>query len=819
MNGLSQDNFKKIFAGMLALVFIVQFFAFTPLAFAQDPNAPGDENATRKHACAPTSTIIGDIPDFTCGMLDIADAFVNAILEYILGGVESVAATLIKVNTYDLTTSPVVLVGWTQTRNIANIFFVFILLWIALATIFDIPEYSAKRLLPRFIIAALLINFSLPIGQTVVSLGNNFAAIFYKEKSISGALGTIGSGAYKTVYLDKVTLTPEPASKLPQDVVDTIERQTVRLYTIEGATRTVTYSECKALKLTPGGATPRTKEDATRDIACSQMEGVAKALQDKYTLNPADTSARFYKTYGSQIVAKLFIGILAIFVMSALCVMLVIRYITLIFVLILGPFAFLGMILPKTQSWWDDWWRALIKWTFFFPAFAIFLDLTIKTVTALNAQYITPEQNANAGFFTMLFQQLLAGSMLIGSLMAAQKMGIETANTAMTLGKRSLVNMKDYAKQRGQSYGTRGLGVLGSGALAVGAGRIPLVRGMAARMAAAGTKESERETQKKTGWQKNLTAKDRANYMANLSGENEASTLEKMDKKTREGTLSAMSYKDKMRILPKLRTANAEHFLAQDSDPRVVAHALNPNLDENKDSNGFQVELNNIINTKFSGKNAKNLSSHFIESERGKIWAKEGMTPDQMSAITNTSTDRLKSLQTALTEEIDGVTGELKKVKIDPSQFKGVGMTEFLQSTAARAFVERGQQIPAGYTSAKEKEVAIAKIQTATAKAIEDARLTAEEKSFKSKYEKELSRLEKGEPLPSPKSVYEKAKGIAKEHSYKVGEETAEKTSVKLEAVMKNKIKDINRPSETQEEKEDIKKIIEDALRKEKENT
>ncbi|MFY9462503.1 MAG: hypothetical protein WAP51_04875, partial [Candidatus Sungiibacteriota bacterium] len=80
----------------------------------------------------------------------------------------------------DVTKSTFVGIGWGIVRDIANLFFIFILLWIALATIFDIPGYGAKDILRQLIIAALLINFSLAIGGFFINFTNALGRAFLK---------------------------------------------------------------------------------------------------------------------------------------------------------------------------------------------------------------------------------------------------------------------------------------------------------------------------------------------------------------------------------------------------------------------------------------------------------------------------------------------------------------------------------------------------------------------------------------------------------------------------------------------------------------
>lgn len=75
--------------------------------------------------------------------------------------------------------------GWTATRDFANLFFALILLFIAIATVLNtggLDSYTAKRMLPKFIFAALFINFSkaivgflIDISQIImISLYNSF---------------------------------------------------------------------------------------------------------------------------------------------------------------------------------------------------------------------------------------------------------------------------------------------------------------------------------------------------------------------------------------------------------------------------------------------------------------------------------------------------------------------------------------------------------------------------------------------------------------------------------------------------------------------
>jgi len=84
----------------------------------------------------------------------------------------------------DFTSVGIVTIGWEITRDISNMFFILILMIIAFATIFKAETYGMKKLLPKLIIAALLINFSLVIAGAIIDFSQILTDFF-----IQGAAG------------------------------------------------------------------------------------------------------------------------------------------------------------------------------------------------------------------------------------------------------------------------------------------------------------------------------------------------------------------------------------------------------------------------------------------------------------------------------------------------------------------------------------------------------------------------------------------------------------------------------------------------------
>lgn len=105
------------------------------------------------------------------------------------------------------TDAPVVKIGWQLTRDLVNMFFILVLLVIAFATILRREGYGIKKLLPKLIIVALLINFSLVICGTIIDFTQVGTHFFYDE-IITADIGISGrlAGAFgiqRTFQIDE----------------------------------------------------------------------------------------------------------------------------------------------------------------------------------------------------------------------------------------------------------------------------------------------------------------------------------------------------------------------------------------------------------------------------------------------------------------------------------------------------------------------------------------------------------------------------------------------------------------------------------------
>jgi len=98
---------------------------------------------------------------------------------------------IISPNNFPLTTAPIVTLGWGITRDIANMFFILILLIISFATVLRIKSWAISQLWWKVVVAALLINFSLVIAGFVIDFANILTAFFLNGITGGGSFGTI----------------------------------------------------------------------------------------------------------------------------------------------------------------------------------------------------------------------------------------------------------------------------------------------------------------------------------------------------------------------------------------------------------------------------------------------------------------------------------------------------------------------------------------------------------------------------------------------------------------------------------------------------
>jgi hypothetical protein len=80
---------------------------------------------------------------------------------------------------------------WQILRDLGNIVFIFLILYAAISLILG-SDRNVREILPRIIVVALLVNFSLFVAQFVIDTSNLFALQIYENISVSGIDDTSG---------------------------------------------------------------------------------------------------------------------------------------------------------------------------------------------------------------------------------------------------------------------------------------------------------------------------------------------------------------------------------------------------------------------------------------------------------------------------------------------------------------------------------------------------------------------------------------------------------------------------------------------------
>ena len=271
----------------------------------------------------------------------------------------------------------VVNIGWTAVRDLSNMFFIFVLLYIAILTILGQAGSSAKRWVVHLVIAALLINFSLFFTKVVIDAGNALS------------IGIWNNLKEKTMGVD----------------VNGVSQHFSEAFRVQTSFNTIGKDST---------GTPFPQPDALH-------------------------SAMIY--FGATLVQCI-----AAYLFLAGAIMMIIRTVTLLIVMIVSPFAFLGFALPKGGGFASEWLSKLIGATFVAPVFIFMLYLNSIIIHtpdiaslggALDAKWALAIQGDPASF-AIMYQFAIMCIMLLASMTVAQKVGNGVGSSAGGWAKKTM---------------------------------------------------------------------------------------------------------------------------------------------------------------------------------------------------------------------------------------------------------------------------------------------------------------------------------------------------------------------------------------------
>ena len=406
-------NSKKGFiAPILSILLLSVMFNFiaAPLAFAADtPATPtviktADEKAIlEKGGNFSGNLLLWGLNMVLTGVLLFLGQFTMLAGSFFDGSVFFATRHLRDINAVGI--------GWELSRNVANLFFILILLGIAVATILRVQSYNAKQLLPKLIVIALLINFSLSIGFVIIDAANILGASFHgallKASNNQGISGAVLAGT-KFSNLFNTEDAPGGPQLLRNGMIGFLAGGTgtaIAACTIGGF---ATLLGCLGAGIAGGVAVA----SYTTFKSLTGGDGIKDAVQ-----------------YFEVIMLPLIFSLPLIFVFLVGGFFLISRFVILVLLLILAPIAFLFYILPETEPYWKKWWSTLINQSFFFPSFMFLLYISIGVINQISTNVIA---GAIQGRWDFLINLSAAVILLLTSLLLARTMGIYFADTIMS---------------------------------------------------------------------------------------------------------------------------------------------------------------------------------------------------------------------------------------------------------------------------------------------------------------------------------------------------------------------------------------------------
>ena len=248
-------------------------------------------------------------------------------------------------------------VGWAMMRDFANMFFIFVLLYIALCMMLGIKKGGdPKSMIVSVVCIAIIINFSMFITDVIIDTSNVLALVFYNQITVTaGAGGAVASDTALTALQNGVVL--KDANGNPTGTtLDTVQPKQIGLALASAFHPQIFTTPEFWNTLKQPGADGST----TDEVASGKMILILLVMGIIF----------FVAAWSFFVAAFSFMG----------------RMVELFVLIIFSPLAFVSYIVPGLRGMdrfgWSKWWGSLIKTCFAAPIY--FLMILLITII-LNA--------------------------------------------------------------------------------------------------------------------------------------------------------------------------------------------------------------------------------------------------------------------------------------------------------------------------------------------------------------------------------------------------------------------------------------------------
>ena len=323
--------------------------------------------------------------------------------------------------------------GWTAARDLANMAFILILVYIAYTILLNSETTGTMKMLAWVIFIALIVNFSFFLTRLVIDGGNILAVQFYNAIPGESMENFFGQGA---------------------------------------AGSAATTAASTAISYTGGNSSSLAN---TKDITSNIMKGLN--LQGAFSsgaFQKFQTDSGFFTSFlilsFLYITLGLFFFLLAMLLITA-GIKFLFRVVILWFVIIASPLALVARAMPgKMNGLYKQWQDMLIKNTFY-PAVFLFIFIFISNfmgqlgpggvVGSIFGDLAQLSSNPNIGGMGFLAASVGAIAIRMGLLIALLYVAITVSDMVSSYGASAAHNVTGWVSRKGTGMMFGGMGVLG----------------------------------------------------------------------------------------------------------------------------------------------------------------------------------------------------------------------------------------------------------------------------------------------------------------------------------------------------------------------
>lgn len=313
---------------------------------------------------------------------------------------------------------PFITQGWALLRDVVNMFFIFVLLFVAFQTIVGTHGVKTKETIKNVIVIGILINFSLFATQIIVDTSNILARVFYND--------------------DAITITKGGANGVTEATIE------------KGASGEIPLSAALVNGINPQNLI--LNADKVSDI---------KTAGNANTATGGGAESLSAGTFILVTILAIIINIVGMITFLSVGLIFISRVIGLWFVMIFAPLAFFSYTVPSMRNkpiiGWTQWWEELFNLSVLAPIFIFFLYLILRFVKEgfnfIDIENLTGIEWVMAIMIPFIFIMIL--------LLTAKKLATEYSGTigkAVTGGISALGGVAVVAATGGIAAAGRGIG-------------------------------------------------------------------------------------------------------------------------------------------------------------------------------------------------------------------------------------------------------------------------------------------------------------------------------------------------------------------------